>query len=248
MRTNGRKTKSDLKLIGTPMRKVEGLDKSTGRAIYTDDLVFPGMLHGKILRSPHPHAKIVSIDTSRAETLDGVHGVVTGRDMPTTYGIIPWTPDEYPLCVDRVRYIGDGVAAVAAVDEDTALRALELIEVEYAEFPAFFDPYEALAADGSTPYIHDAKKAGRNGNVTKKVHLEFGEVDEPDRLVGLLFNPVIEHDAAEGAGYCDLFRACCEQLLDPFGARSLVGLFVHPHAPAACTAAERLTPVVLGLY
>ena len=178
MSTNGRKTKSDLKLIGTPMRKVEGLDKSTGRAIYTDDLVFPGMLHGKILRSPHPHARIVSIDTSHAEALDGVHGVVTGRDMPTTYGIIPWTPDEYPLCVDRVRYVGDGVAAVAAVDEDTALRALELIEVEYEELPAFFDPYEALAADGSTPYIHDAKKAGRNGNVTKKVHLEFGEVDE----------------------------------------------------------------------
>ena len=178
MSNNGRKIKSDLKLIGTPMRKVEGLDKSTGRALYTDDLVFPGMLHGKILRSPHPHARIVSIDTSSAEALDGVHGVVTGQDMPTTYGIIPWTPDEYPLCVDRVRYVGDGVAAVAAVDEDTALRALELIEVEYEELPAFFDPFEALNADGSTPYVHEPKKADWNGNVTKKVHLEFGEVDE----------------------------------------------------------------------
>ena len=178
MSNNGCKIKSDLKLIGTPMRKVEGLDKSTGRALYTDDLVFPGMLHGKILRSPHPHARIVSIDTSSAEALDGVHGVVTGQDMPTTYGIIPWTPDEYPLCVDRVRYVGDGVAAVAAVDEDTALRALELIEVEYEELPAFFDPFEALEADGSTPYVHEPKKADWNGNVTKKVHLEFGEVDE----------------------------------------------------------------------
>ena len=160
------------------MRKVEGLDKSTGRAVYTDDIALPGMLHGKILRSPHPHARIVSINTAGAEALEGVHGVITGRDMPTAYGIIPWTPDEYPLCVDRVRYIGDGVAAVAAVDEDTALRALELIRVEYEELPAYLDPHEALAADGSTPYVHDARKEGWNGNITKKVVLEFGEVDD----------------------------------------------------------------------
>ena len=160
------------------MRKIEGLDKSTGRAVYTDDIALPGMLYGKILRSPLPHARIASIDTTLAEALEGVHGVITGRDMPTAYGIIPWTPDEYPLCVDRVRYIGDGVAAVAAIDEDTALRALELIRVEYEELPAFLDPHEALAADGSTPYVHDARKEGWNGNITKKVVLEFGEVDE----------------------------------------------------------------------
>ncbi|MCH7991398.1 MAG: molybdopterin-dependent oxidoreductase [Gemmatimonadetes bacterium] len=153
------------------------MDKSTGRAIYTDDIALPGMLHAKILRSPHPHARIVSIDVSHALALDGVHGVITGRDMPTTYGIIPWTPDEYPLCVDRVRYIGDGVAALAAVDEDTAIRALDLIDVEYEELPAFFDAHEAAVADGSTPYIHDARKEGWNGNITKTVHLEFGEVD-----------------------------------------------------------------------
>jgi len=169
--------KSDQQLIGTAMRKVEGLDKSTGRAVYTDDLAFPGMLHGKILRSPYPHARIVSIEVRRAEALPGVHGVITGRDMPTTYGVIPWTPDEYPLCVDRVRYIGDGVAAVAAVDEDTALRALELIDVEYEELPAFMDPHEAAEADGSTPYVHEASKPGWNGNITKMVHLEFGDVD-----------------------------------------------------------------------
>lgn len=172
------KSKSDFTLIGRPQRKIEGLDKSTGRAVYTDDIRLPGMLHGKILRSPHPHARIVSIDTSRAEALEGVHGVVTGADMPVAYGIIPWTPDEYPLAVDRVRYIGDGVAAVAAVDEDTALRALDLIHVEYEELPAYLDPFAALHADGSTPYVHDAKKEGWNGNITKKVHLEFGEVDD----------------------------------------------------------------------
>lgn len=172
------KPRSDSSVIGSPMRKVEGLDKSTGRAVYTDDIQLPGMLHGKILRSPHPHARIVSIDTSEAERLEGVHAVVTGRHMETAYGIIPWTPDEYPLCVDRVRYIGDGVAAVAAVDEDTAIRALDLIRVEYEELPAFHDPFRALEADGSTPYIHEPRKEGRNGNITKKVHLEFGEVEE----------------------------------------------------------------------
>ena len=172
------KDKSDFTLIGSPQRKVEGLSKSTGRAVYTDDISLPGMLHGKILRSPHPHARIVSIDTSKAEALDGVHGVITGEDMPTRYGIIPWTPDEYPLCLERVRYIGDGVAAVAAVDEDTAIRALDLIDVEYQELPAFLDPHEAAEADGTTPYIHDPRKEGWNGNVTKIVQLEFGEVDE----------------------------------------------------------------------
>jgi CO/xanthine dehydrogenase Mo-binding subunit len=166
-----------LTLIGTPRRKIEGLDKSTGRALYTDDIQLPGMLHGKILRSPHPHARIVSIDTAEAEALEGVHAVVTGRDMPTEYGIIPWTPDEYPLALDRVRYVGDGVAAVAAVDEDTALAALELIRVEYEELPAWLDPFGALEADGATPYIHEPRKKGWNGNITKTVHLEFGEVD-----------------------------------------------------------------------
>ena len=175
---NTRKSQSDLTLVGTPMRKIEGLDKSTGRAVYTDDIVLPGMLHGKILRSPYPHARIVSIDVSEAKKLEGVHAVITGADIPTKYGIIPWTADEYPLCTDRVRYIGDGVAAVAAVDEDQAIRALELIQVEYEELPAFLDPYEALAADGSTPYVHEPKKEGGNGNVTKQVQLEFGEVDE----------------------------------------------------------------------
>ncbi len=211
------------RLIGKPQRKIEGLEKSTGRAVYADDVRLPGMLHGKILRSPHPHARIVSIDASAAEALEGVHAVVTGRDMPVAYGIIPWTPDEYPLALDRVRYIGDGVAAVAAVDEDTALRALDLVRVEYEELPAFLDPFDALAADGSTPYVHEAKKPGRNGNVTKQVHLEFGEVDtlmeasdavvegeyffegtthapiEPHCAIGL-WEPDGRSDSANGAG------------------------------------------------
>ena len=163
-------------LIGKSQRKIDGLAKSTGQALYTDDLAFPGMLHGKILRSPHPHARILSIDTGAALAMEGVRAVITGRDMPVKYGIIPWTPDESPLCVERVRYIGDGVAAVAAVDEDTAVRALDAIHVEYEELHAYLDPHEALDATEG-PFIHEAKKEGQNGNITKNVKLEFGEVD-----------------------------------------------------------------------
>ena len=175
------KSLSDLHVIGKAMRKVDGLDKSTGRARYTDDISLPGMLHGKILRSPHPHARIVSIDTSAAEAMEGVHGVVTGADMPVLYGIIPWTQDEYPLAVDRVRHIGDGVAAVAAVDEDTAIAALKAIRVDYQELPAWLDPFQAMSAEGAYEegaYIHPPRKDGWNGNITKKVRLEFGEVDD----------------------------------------------------------------------
>ncbi len=184
----------ELRTLGRRMRKVDGLAKSTGRARYTDDLSFPGMLHGKILRSPHPHARILSVDTSAAEALPGVYGVVTGAEMPTPYGIIVWTPDEHALALEKVRYVGDAVAAVAAADEDTANRALELIRVEYEPLEAILDPEEA--ARRTDVQIHDARdgKAGRaseprggggnepakparNGNISKIVELEFGEVE-----------------------------------------------------------------------
>jgi 4-hydroxybenzoyl-CoA reductase alpha subunit len=178
--TNGAKSKSDLTLIGTRMRRVDGLAKATGRARFTDDIDLPGMLHGKILRSPHPHARIVSIDTTAAADMPGVHAVITGRDMPTRYGIIPWTPDEFPLAVDRVRHVGDGVAAVAAVDEDTANAALRRIAVEYEPLPVWLDPHRALDAEGSYDdgtWIHPPRREGRHGNVTKRVSLDFGDVE-----------------------------------------------------------------------
>ncbi len=165
----------EFQVIGRRLRRTDGLAKSTGRTMFADDISLAGMLHGKILRSPHPHALIKSIDASAALALEGVHAVITGRDMAVTYGIIPWTRDEYPLCVDKVRYVGDGVAAVAAIDEDTANLALDLIEVAYEVLPHHLDPEEALA-DAETP-IHEPRKPGQNGNVSKHVHLEFGEVD-----------------------------------------------------------------------
>jgi 4-hydroxybenzoyl-CoA reductase subunit alpha len=164
-------------VIGRRLLRTDGLDKATGRAVYTDDLALPGMLHGKILRSPHAHARILSIDASEAEAMEGVRAVITGRDMPEKYCIIPWTRDEEPLCVDKVRFIGDAVAAVAAVDEDTANRALDAIKVLYEPLDAFFDPRDALEAPPGAEPIHAPKKDGHNGNVTKVVKLAFGDVD-----------------------------------------------------------------------
>ena len=123
----------DLSRLGRRSRRVDGHRKSTGSEIYTDDIVLPGMLHGKILRSPHPHARIVAIDTSDAEAIPGVQSVITGRDMPLAYGIIPWTRDEHALAFDKVRFVGDAVAAVAAVDEDTANEALSVDESIWTE-------------------------------------------------------------------------------------------------------------------
>ena len=164
-----------LNVLGRRQRKTDGLEKSTGRARYTDDLVLPGMLHAKILRSPHPHARIVSIDASAALALPGVAAVVTGAEMPIPFGIIVWTPDENALATDKARYIGDGVAAVAAVDEETANRALDLIHVEYEVLEPILDPFEA--ARRTDVQIHAAKKEGHNGNISKIVKLDFGEVE-----------------------------------------------------------------------
>lgn len=159
-------------VVGRSHRKVDGLAKATGQAVYADDIQLPGMLHAKTLRSPHAHALIRSIDTSRAAALPGVHAVITGESMPIKYGVIPWTPDENALAVDKVRFIGDEVAAVAAIDEDTALEALELIDVEYEPLHAYLDPFEAL--ERNEPTIHDTK---RKSNVSKHVELAFGDVD-----------------------------------------------------------------------
>ena len=218
-----------LSVVGRRMRKVDGLAKATGRARYTDDIALPGMLHGKILRSPHPHARILAIDTSRAAALEGVHAVVTGRDMPTTYGIIPWTPDEHPLCVDRVRYVGDGVAAVAAVDEDTANAALELVEVAYEELPAYLDPHDAIAAaDG--PFIHEPRKPGRNGNVTKVVKLAFGDVEAGMAAAREEGGVVVEGDYFfEGTTHTPIEPHCAIGLADASGKLTVWSATQVPH-------------------
>lgn len=166
-------TRADqLKVIGKPHRKVDAHNKVAGQLRFADDLKLPRMAHMKLLRSPHAHARIRSIDVRKALALEGVFGVLTGTDMPTTFGILPVSQDEHALCVDLVRFVGDPVAAVAAVDEDTAWAACRLIEVEYEELQTVGSIEEA--AGTNEPRIHDY---GVYGNVHKTVHLEFGDLD-----------------------------------------------------------------------
>src|SRR6266852_2802442 len=126
-------------IIGRPIAMVDAAGKTTGAGKYTDDLTVPGMLIGKILHSPHPHARIKRIDATRAEQLDGVVAVVTGKAAPNPYGILPVGHDEHALALDKVRYVGDNVACFSSNDTATAEKALELIEVEYEILPAYFD-------------------------------------------------------------------------------------------------------------
>ena len=203
-------------LRGGDHRKVDAMERMRGITRYTDDLKLPGMLHAKIKRSPHPHAKILSIDASRALAMPGVHAVVTGKDFPIPYGIIPWTPDENALCVDKALYVGDGVAAVAAIDEDTAIEALDAIDVQYEVLPPLYDPEEALAARDNqiNPY-------SKKGNLSKKVLLEFGDVDKVLEGAEL----VVEGDYFfEGTTHAAIEPHCAVAMVERGGAAGPEGL------------------------
>jgi len=159
-------------VIGKAHRKVDAVAKVTGATRFADDLAFPRMLYCKLLRSPQPHARIVSVDIAAALRLDGVQAVLTGRDFPIPFGILPVSQDEHALCVDRVRFIGDPVAAVAATTEEGATAALDLIKVEYEPLRPIADAADAVAHP--EPRIHDY---GDGGNLHKLIDLEFGDVE-----------------------------------------------------------------------
>ncbi len=175
--------KSEFGVIGRARRRVDGRAKVTGQTVFADDVVLPRMLHCKLLRSPVPHATIRKIDTSRALAAEGVHLVLTGKDMPIEFGILPVSQDEQALCADKVRFVGDPVAAVVARDEQTAEEALELIDVDYEPLPTVATPAEALAT--AEPRIHDY---GEEGNIHKRVSLEFGDTDEALRNADQVFD------------------------------------------------------------
>lgn len=160
-------------VIGKGKPRIDGRDKVTGAAKYCGDIKFPNMLHGKILHSPYAHAKIISIDTSEAEKLPGVKAVITAKDVPDLkYGISPARWDENILCIDKVRYVGDKVAAVACVDEETCYKALKLIKVEYEELPAVLDYRHAM--DEGMPLVHENFPR----NINTEIHQEFGDVEK----------------------------------------------------------------------
>jgi len=188
-------------VIGKGLPRIDGMAKVTGQAKYSVDVKLSRQLHGKILRSPHAHARILSIDTRAAERLSGVKAVLTGTDVSHMRYAFVDTPrypaDGHPLAQDKVRYIGDEVAAVAAVDEDTALEALDLIRVDYELLPAVFTAEEAMEFDA--PLIHDRDYADDSSsawedwgvsrtatsladydrnNLSGRTHVSFGDVDD----------------------------------------------------------------------
>ena len=163
---------SEFSVIGRRLPKVNSWAHLTGQARYADDLFLPRMLYGRVLRSTRPHARIRRVDTSRALAHPGVVAVVTGADMPEKMGIMPSTQDETALAVDRVRYVGEPVAAVAALDEDAAFDALSLIQVDYEDLEPIFTIEEALEREDVK--IHDEAK---RANVFKEVHLSFGDLE-----------------------------------------------------------------------
>lgn len=159
-----------MKYVGHKQSFIDAKEKVTGTAKYIDDLAFPGMLICKILRSPHPHAKIVSIDTSKAEALPGVHAVITAADCPANkFGLT--IPDVNILAVDKVRYVGDEVAAVAAETRDIAEQAVKLIDVQYELLPVVEDTLDAIKE--GAPLVHEDKP----GNLTKEYHYQEGDVE-----------------------------------------------------------------------
>ena len=160
-------------VVGQPLPKIDAWGKVTGDTRYADDLVLPRLAFGKLLRSPHAHARITQIDTTRARALPGVYAVITGADLPRVkFGILPVSQDEEALCTEKVRMVGDAVAAVAAVNEETADRACRLIEVDYAPLPALMSIQESLAHPEVR--IHEY---GDGPNVHKNVALQFGDVE-----------------------------------------------------------------------
>jgi len=164
--------KTETHRVGVPTPLIDGFEKVRGTAKYTADLAAEGALVGRILRSPYSHADLLDIDISKAEALPGVVAVITGKDCQTPYGIVPIAQNEYPLAQERMRYRGEPVAAVAAVDAETAEKALDLIELKVRELPAYYTPKEARATDATL--LHEDKP----GNIERDVHTSFGDLDE----------------------------------------------------------------------
>jgi 4-hydroxybenzoyl-CoA reductase subunit alpha len=186
----------DFQWIGKPLPRKDALIKATGSAKFTNDVFLPNMLHGRILRSPYPHARIRNIETDKAKRLPGVKAVITGYDTPgEAYGVFPDKRDQYLLAMGQVRYIGDEVAAVAAVDEETAQEALDLIEVDYEPLDPVFDPLEALKE--GAPVIHEHAP----NNVSSEVLTEFGDIEKGFKDSSFVIE---EHFEADGLSHCQL--------------------------------------------
>ena len=210
-----------LRVIGVPRRRVDGRAKVTGQTRFADDIFLPRMAHCKLLRSPHPHARILKIDVSRAMAHPGVYLVLTGKDLPIQYGILPVSQDEQALCVDHVRHVGDPVAAVVAREELTAFEALDLIDVDYEILPTISDPEEALATP--EPRIHEY---GEEGNIHKQVALEFGDVEKGFAEADEIFEDTFFY---QGSTHLPIEQHASVAIKDPDGKLTIWSSTQTPH-------------------
>lgn len=211
-------------MIGRRLPKTDAASKASGASAYLSDISLPNMLYGKILRSPYPHAKIVRIDSSKAEKLPGVNAVVTGKEV----GAVPFGiqmaqhytfSDKLPLAVDKVRFVGDEMAALAAISEDVAEEALGLIEVEYEQLTPVFDPEEAMTL--AAPRVN-----GKDNNIAWEIHLNLGDIDQ-----GFSESDYIREDrfVLQPVAHCPLEPHGCVALLDKEGRVSIWSTSQAPH-------------------
>jgi len=210
-----------LRVIGVSRRRVDARAKVTGQTRFADDISLPRMAHCKLLRSPHPHARIRKIDVSRALAHPGVHLVLTGKDLPIEYGILPVSQDEQALCLDHVRHVGDPVAAVIAREELTAFEASDLIEVEYEILATISDPEEAIATP--EPRIHDY---GDEGNIHKRVSLEFGDVERGFAEADEIFEDIFFY---QGSTHLPIEQHAAVAIKDPEGKLTIWSSTQTPH-------------------
>ncbi|MGB0034357.1 MAG: molybdopterin cofactor-binding domain-containing protein [Candidatus Acidiferrales bacterium] len=212
---------NELRVIGVPRRRVDARAKVTGQTRFADDIFLPRMAYCKILRSPHPHARIRKIDTSRALAHPGVYLVLTGKDVPIEYGILPVSQDEQALCVDHVRHVGDPIAAVIAREELTAFEAMDFIDVDYEILTTISDPEEALATP--EPRIHDY---GDEGNIHKRVALDFGNVEDGFAEADEVFEDVFFY---QGSTHLPIEQHASVAMKDPDGKLTIWTSTQTPH-------------------
>ncbi len=222
-----------LDTIGTRSPRLDTPDKATGKAVFVDDIQKTGMLYGALLQSPHAHARIRSIDVSRAKKLPGVKAVITSEQTGTVkYGVSPARYDETVFAHDRVRYVGDEIAAVAAVSVDIALKAIELIDVDYEILPAVFTIEEALK-DGA-PQLHDDFP----NNLCAEVHHEFGDVESTLAKADIIKTTTVKNKRQDGG--CIEMQGCIAEF-DRRGNLTLISATQVPHY------VQRTVAMVMGM-
>src|SRR5256712_10723112 len=210
-----------LRVVGTPVRKVDALSKCAGVPMFAADIVLPRMLFCTLHRAPVPHARIVRVDASKAARMPGVLAVLTGKDLPVPFGILPVSQDEHALCLDTVRFVGDPVAAVAAIDEDAAFDAMNAVEVDYDPLDTVMSIEEAIRKP--SPRIHDY---GDEGNIHKKIALEFGDVERGFRDADEVWEDTLYY---EGSTHLPMEQHAAVAAVEPDGKLTVWSSTQTPH-------------------